>query len=105
MFQVKKKMEYICYKRGDYMEFAKRLDTLIENGSIPVYELSKRIGVTRQQIARWRAGTSEAGVTKLKAICEIYGVSADYILGLPQGLNWPIDPKPKERGICGNTHD
>lgn len=87
------------------MEFAKRLDALIEDGNIPVYELSKRIGVTRQQIARWRAGTSEAGVTKLKAICEIYGVSADYILGLPQGLDWPRKPKPKEGRICGDTHD
>lgn len=75
------------------MEFAKRLDALIEDGNISVNDLSERIGVTRQQIARWRAGTSEAGVTKLKAICEIYGVSADYILGLDPGLDWPRKEK------------
>lgn len=87
------------------MDIANRLDALIEDGNISINELSKRIGVTRQQIARWRAGTSEAGVTKLKAICEIYEVSADYILGLPQGLDWPRNPKPKEGRICGDTND
>lgn len=79
------------------MEFAKRLDALIEDGNITVNELSEKIGVTRQQIARWRNGSSEAGVTKLKAICEIYGVSADYLLELPQGLEWPRTPKGGRR--------
>lgn len=75
------------------MEFANRLDALIQDGDISVNELSEKIGVTRQQIARWRSGKSEAGISKLKAICEIYGVSADYLLELPKGLKWPREPK------------
>ena len=71
------------------MDFAQKLDALIEDGEITVNDLAEKIGVTRQQIARWRKGTSEAGVTKLKAICEIYNVSADYLLDLPKGLLWP----------------
>ncbi len=28
-------------------------------------------------------------ISKLKALCLYYHVSADYILGLPKGLDWP----------------
>ena len=71
------------------MEFHEKLAALIEDGNIQVQELALRIGVTRQQITRWTTNKSEPGVLKIKAICEIYGVSADYLLDLPKGLIWP----------------
>lgn len=51
--------------------------------------LAEKIGVNRNQIRRWINGESEMGIYKLKAICEYYNVSADYILGLDNDLNWP----------------
>jgi len=45
--------------------------------------------VSVRQIIRWEKGTSEMGIYKLKEMCQIYRVSADYILGLPKGLKWP----------------
>ena len=32
-------------------------------------------------------------IGKLKALCLYYHVSADYILGLPKGLDWPRQEK------------
>lgn len=71
------------------MSIPNKIDALIEDGNISVNELACRIGVTRQQIARWRKGTSEPGATNLMELCKVYQVSADYILGLPKGLQWP----------------
>lgn len=51
--------------------------------------LANQINVNRNQIRRWINGESEMGIWKLKKICEYYNVSADYILGLKKGLEWP----------------
>lgn len=69
--------------------FVKRLNDLIEDGTISRKELAERIGVSSRQVTRWTSGEAEPGAMKIRAICEIYGVSADYILDLPKGLGWP----------------
>lgn len=66
-----------------------RISDTIEDGNITIKKLAEKIGVTRQQVQRWKAGTSEPTASNIKALCEAYEVSADYILGLPKGLKWP----------------
>lgn len=71
------------------MSISTKINQIIEDGDKKVAEVAKQIGITRQQLARWRKGTSDPKAENLKVFCEIYGVSADYILGLPEGLSWP----------------
>ena len=71
------------------MTIGETLEALIEDGNISITELSQKIGVNRRQITRWEKNEAEMGTQKLKMICEIYQVSADYVLGLPKGLHWP----------------
>lgn len=71
------------------MEINERLNALLEDNDTNATELAKIIGVNRKQITRWRNNEAEMGIYKLKEICEYYQVSADYILGLPKGLEWP----------------
>lgn len=52
-------------------------------------ELATAIGFNRVQIAKYEAGKNTPGANYIIAFCEHYGVSADYILGLPKGLKWP----------------
>lgn len=52
-------------------------------------ELGKAIGFHRVQIAKYENGTNTPGANYIIAFCKHYGVSADYILGLPKGLAWP----------------
>ena len=47
------------------------------------------IGCSSKQVIRYETGEQEMTVSKLKAFCLYYGVSADYILGLPRDLSWP----------------
>ena len=75
------------------MGIEKTLHDLIEDNDTSIKELAEKLGVNRRQITRWISNESEMGISKLKAICEHYQVSADYLLGLPRGLNWPREEK------------
>lgn len=82
--------------KGKIMEIHEKIDALIEDGNILTNKIAEELKVSRQQITRWRKGTSEPVATNLKNLCELYQVSADYILGLPKGLSWPREPKDKK---------
>lgn len=72
------------------MEIYQTIDEIITDNDTPVSELASIIGVDRRTITRWRSGTTpEMGIYKLKLFCQHYGVSADYILGLPKNGKWP----------------
>ena len=43
-------------------------------------ELAERVGVSRQAVSRWESGTAKPDVDKIIAICDLFGVSADYLL-------------------------
>lgn len=65
------------------MKINQRINQLIKEGNIPINELAEKLNVSRQQIARWRKENgSEPGAFKIKQICEIYQVSADWVLGV-----------------------
>lgn len=51
-------------------------------------DLAKAIGFHQVQIARYETGANTPPINYLFAFCQHYGVSADYILGLPKGLKW-----------------
>lgn len=52
-------------------------------------QLAEIIGCSSKQISRYEADEQEMTMSKLKAFCELYDVSADYILGLKKNLKWP----------------
>lgn len=51
--------------------------------------LASAIGYHQVQIARYETGENKIPIDYLIKFCEHYGVSADYILGLPKNLDWP----------------
>lgn len=52
-------------------------------------DLAKAIGVHYAQWAKYESRAHELPTRYLLAFCQHYGVSADYLLGLPKGLSWP----------------
>lgn len=54
-------------------------------------QLSKAIGYHQTQIARYETGVNIPPIDYLIKFCEHYNVSADYLLGLPRGLDWPVE--------------
>ena len=71
------------------MEFHERLKATREDKDITQEQAANAAGITRRQYIRYEKGEQEMTASKLKELCLYYGVSADYILGLPRGLEWP----------------
>lgn len=51
--------------------------------------LAQILGVTQYLYWCYETGKHEMPIRHLVTICQHYGVSADYLLGLPQHLRWP----------------
>lgn len=71
------------------MQYYERIKDIRTDKEETQSDLAKAIGTRQQVIYRYETGQNEITASRLKAICEHYGVSADYILGLPRGLEWP----------------
>lgn len=71
------------------MQIHERLKATRIDKDITQEEIARELQTTRQQIYKCEAGVQEMTISKLKALCLYYHVSADYILGLPRGLDWP----------------
>ena len=52
-------------------------------------EVAKALGTTQQYYGQYELGKRPLPSEVLRKLCILYNVSADYILGLPKGLNWP----------------
>lgn len=52
-------------------------------------DLAKAIGYHHVQIARYETGENKIPIDYIIKFCNHYRVSADYILGLPKGYQWP----------------
>lgn len=44
-------------------------------------DLASRMNVTRQAVSRYETGERDIGPNEIRRLCEIFGVTADYLLG------------------------
>ena len=52
--------------------------------------VAKYLGTTQAVVWKYESGTTEKiPVEVIKKLCLLYSVSADYLLGLPKGLEYP----------------
>ncbi len=59
-----------------------RLKELRDDNNDTQTSLAEKLGVTRDAVAAWEQGRSNPKVEILIDICNLYHVSADYLLGL-----------------------
>ena len=52
-------------------------------------EVGSNCGITQRKLSFIEKGFTEPNIQDLIALCKYYGVSADYILGLPYDLKHP----------------
>ena len=70
---------------ADYMEILRELR---EDSDLTQAQVAA-LGTTQQVYARYEKGINELPVRHLRALCLLYEVSADYVLGLLEGLGCP----------------
>lgn len=70
------------------LTFGEKLRNLREEKELNQTELGKRLGITQRKLSYLECGRCEPSIADIKTICMFFGVSADYLLGLPDGLNY-----------------
>ena len=69
-----------------FMETYEILRILREKREMTQQHVADLLQIGRTMYRRYETGETEIPVRHLKTLCLFYGVSADYILGLPGGL-------------------
>lgn len=66
----------------------------LRKGKGPSYtqaRVGKEIGMSQKKISRLERNTFEPSLKDIFLLCEYYRVSADFLLGLPEGLSYPAE--------------
>ena len=68
--------------RGLNMKYIRRIRDLREDNDKTQKEIADLLGTSQTMYARYERGANDLPIRHLIKLCEIYNVSADYILGL-----------------------
>lgn len=71
------------------MKFNEKLRAVREDSDKTQQEIANILGTSQSYYAKYENGKHPLPIEHLKTLCLFYGVSADYLLGLPKGLDWP----------------
>lgn len=63
-------------------EYLRRIRDLREDADLTQREVAKVLGTSQTMYARYERGANELPLRHLIALCKLYHVSADYLLGL-----------------------
>lgn len=65
-----------------YEDFGNKLLQIAEENDMSIFTIAETIGYERKACHRWVKGENVPNADAICTICRIYGVSADWLLGL-----------------------
>lgn len=71
------------------MIYTTRMRELREDSDNKQETIAKLLHITKQQYSLYETGKRKLPIDHLQKLCIFYEISADYILGLPEGLRYP----------------
>lgn len=71
-------------------DYAQRLRDLRIDHDLTQAQLASILSTSKNQVGKYERGEQEMPIKHLLKLCEYYGVSADYVLGLPKGLPYGL---------------
>lgn len=66
-----------------------RIKELRTDNDMRQQDVAEKCGITQRKVSFIENGTTEPNLEDLRQLCKLFNVSADYILGLPKGLDYP----------------
>lgn len=66
-------------------DYAQIIRNLRVDHDLTQAQLAEVIGSTKNQVGKYERGEQEVPVKHIISLCNYFNVSADYILGLPEG--------------------
>ena len=73
------------------MQYYERLKEIREDRDMKQADIAAVLKIDQSYYSKYEKGKHSMPVEHLATLCKFYGVSADYILGLPRGLSWERD--------------
>lgn len=64
------------------MDFAQRLKNIRKESNLTQKQVYEKLGISANGYASYEQGRTEPSVSTLIALCKLFDVSADYLLGL-----------------------
>lgn len=71
------------------MSYVNKLRELREDRDLSQAQVGKLLNKSQQGYAHLENGKARFTIDDLIMLCKFYGVSSDYILGLPKNLDYP----------------
>ena len=69
--------------------FGEKVRDLREDADMNQSQLARNVGMTQRKISYIECGRNEPGIDDIIAICTFFKISSDYMLNLPNNLNYP----------------
>ena len=68
------------------MKYQQKIRDLREDHDMTQAQIAVLLGTTKNQVGKYERGEQDMNIKHLITLCNFYKVSADYILGLPEGM-------------------
>ncbi len=82
------------------MKYQQRIRDLREDHDMTQAQIALLLGTTKNQVGKYERGEQDMNIKHLITLCNFYKVSADFILGLPEGM--PYGHSKTKRGAQRN---
>jgi transcriptional regulator with XRE-family HTH domain len=66
------------------MTFGSRLKGARKGAGLTQKELADKLGFSHSDVSKWEKGNKHPPISSAAPICEVLGVSANYLLGMPE---------------------
>ena len=71
------------------MTFGEKIKNLREDADLNQTQLGKAVGMTQRKVSYLECGKCEPSIDDIVALCNFFKVSADYLIGIPNGYSYP----------------
>ena len=71
------------------LSFGEKIRILREEKELNQTELGKALNMTQRKISYIECGKFEPSIDDIKAFCNYFNISADYLLSIKKGMNYP----------------
>lgn len=80
------------------MTYAQKMRDLRTDHDLSQAQIAKILGTTKNQVGKYERGEQEMPIKHLLTLCDYFKVSADYVLGLPEGRPYGLSKTRKGNG-------
>ncbi len=71
------------------LNFGEKIRDLREEKELNQTELGKALNMTQRKISYIECGKFEPSIDDIKAFCNYFNISSDYLIGIKKGMNYP----------------